>query len=155
MMKRGVVALICLASAPVLAQPAADQPPPPTPTTDPSLGPTVEAPKTDESGQQTSTQAPPPKKKEPGRGDFDAGGQARFPSGPDEMLEYGSFNWVAFDLKGRYYILDQVTVDGFIPLAIIKPDTVGPMGPEPSMFGGIQTRLEANLIKMKFMGKEN
>jgi hypothetical protein len=140
MMRTGFLAVICFASAPVLAQPAVDQPPPPTPTTDPSLGPAAS------SSTETSTtgEAPPPeKKKEPGRGDFDAGGQVRFPNGPDENSEYKSFNWIALDLKGRYYLLDQVTVDGFFPLAVKKPEAAGMGGPEPSMIGGLQTRLEA------------
>ena len=53
-------------------------------------------------------QAPPPEKKEPGKGDFDAGGQVRLPNGPDENNEYATFNWVAVDLKGRYFILDPL-----------------------------------------------
>lgn len=80
--------------------------------------------------------------KQPKRGDFDAGGKLRFPSGPDEEGMYDSFNWVALDANGRYFLLDSVTVNGLIPMAVKKPDTVGPMGPEPSIFGGIEIRLE-------------
>lgn len=85
------------------------------------------------------------KPKEPQRGDFNAGGQARFPGGPDEMGEYASFNWVAVDMKARYYLLKQVTLDANVPLAIIHPDTVGPMGPEPSTFGGGTLTLDARM----------
>lgn len=62
------------------------------------------------------------KAKEPGRGDFDAGGQVRLPSGPDEMGEYGAFNWIALDLQGRYFVLDNITINGSFPLAVKKPD---------------------------------
>ena len=92
-------------------------------------------------------QQPPPseKKKEPGRGDFDAGGQARLPNGPDAMGKYAAFNWVAFDLKGRYFLLDQVTLNGNIPIAIIHPDTImkGGGSVDPSAIGGMTVRLDA------------
>jgi hypothetical protein len=91
-------------------------------------------------------------KKEPKAGDFNAGGQARFPSGPDEMGEFASFNWVAADLKGRYYLLKQITLDANVPLAVKKPDTVGPMGPEPSLFGGITLTLDARMQAPKMPG---
>ncbi|HET6611922.1 MAG TPA: hypothetical protein VFG83_08045 [Kofleriaceae bacterium] len=84
----------------------------------------------------------------PKRGDFDAGGRVRFPSGPDEMGEYATFNWVAVDLTGRYFVLDFLSIDGNIPLAIIKPDSFG--GAEPSVFGGMTLGLSANLPKMPF-----
>src|SRR5688500_13502276 len=61
-------------------------------------------------------------KKQPGRGDFDFGAQARFPNGPDQMGEFGQFNWVAADVKGRYFVFDGVTINGNFPLAVIKPD---------------------------------
>jgi hypothetical protein len=148
-----VMTLLCLASAQALAQPSEGQPttpptpgaPAPTPTTDPMLGGSTTG-QTDQQAEQAK-----PKKKEPGRGDFDAGGQARFPSGPDEMGEYKSFNWVAADLKGRYYLLDQIYVDGFIPLAVKKPDTAMINGVEtdPRLIGGIQARLEAKLAVPK------
>lgn len=123
---RWVVTLLCLASAQAFAQPSADQPAQVAPDTT--------------------------KKKEPGRGDFDAGGQARFPSGPDATGgNYDSFNWVAADLKGRYYLLDQVTVDAFIPLAVKKPDELmlGTTMVDPRMIGGVQARLEAKLAVPK------
>jgi hypothetical protein len=90
--------------------------------------------------------------KEPKAGDFNAGGQARFPSGPDETGQFASFNWVAADLKGRYYLLKTVTLDANIPLAIIKPDTVGMMGPEPKMFGGFTLTLDARVKAPKMPG---
>src|SRR6185503_14980605 len=68
-------------------------------------------------------EVPEDQPKQPGRGDFDAGGQVRLPSGPDEMGQYGTFNWVAVDLKGRYFVLDSVTINGTVPVALIKPDT--------------------------------
>lgn len=86
--------------------------------------------------------------KEPGRGDFDAGGQLRLPSGPDDMGEFATFNWVAVDLVGRYFLLDSVTINGTIPVAIIKPDDY--LGTEPAMIGGMNVRLEARMPKMPF-----
>jgi hypothetical protein len=101
-------------------------------------------------------QAPPPeeKKKEPGRGDFDAGGQVRLPNGPDENAKYAAFNWVAFDLKGRYFLLDQVTLNGNIPIAVLHPDMVMLHGAtvEPSMFGGMSVRLDAIVTAPKMPG---
>jgi hypothetical protein len=150
-----VVTLLCLASAQAFAQSTEGQPAPPmpsapapTPTAVPMFGPTAPP---GQPADQKPAEPEPPKKKEPGRGDFDAGGQARFPSGPDEMGQYKSFNWVAADLKGRYYLLDQVYVDGFIPLAVKKPDTVMLDGAEvdPRLIGGIQARLEAKLAMPK------
>jgi hypothetical protein len=160
-MIRGAIIVTCLACASAYAQPSAGEPSPsPTPTTDPSAGPTVGAPPaaapattpgpgessaaTAEKKQETA--APPAKKKEPGRGDFDAGGQARFPSGPDETGgNFKSFNWVAVDARGRYYILDHVTADAIVPLAVKKPDStmVGGAMVDPKLFGGFLVRLEA------------
>jgi hypothetical protein len=148
MKNRVALVVVCLAGGHALAQPSSDQPAPampaaPMPTTDPMLGPQP-AQQTDKKPEDPQQK---PKKKEPGRGDFDAGGQARFPSGPDEMGTYESFNWVAADLKGRYYLLDNVWVDGLIPLAIIKPETATINGAtvDPRLFGGIQARVEAKL----------
>ncbi len=95
------------------------------------------------------------KKKEPKRGDFDAGGQARFPSGPDEAGAYDSFNWVAVDLKGRYFLLDSVTVNASAPLAVKKPDALMD-GTDPRMLGGMSVTLEAitpQLPSMPFVPK--
>jgi len=88
--------------------------------------------------------------KEPGRGDFDAGGQLRLPNGPDELGEYATFNWVAVDLKGRYYLLDSVTVDGSVPLAVKKPDDLMD-GSDPRMIGGMAVKLDARLPKVDGM----
>lgn len=99
------------------------------------------------SEQQPPPEAPPPdakpKEKKPKRGDFDAGGQARFPSGPDEMNEYATFNWVAVDVKGQYYLLDFIKLSGTAPLAIIKPDLVN--GVEPKLLGGFTAAMEIEL----------
>jgi hypothetical protein len=84
-------------------------------------------------------------KKEPGRGDFDAGGQVRLPSGPDEMGQYATFNWVAADLKGKYYVFDTVTINGNIPLAVVKPDIDGL---EAKTVGGMSVTLDARMPKM-------
>lgn len=129
-----VAALLSIA-APALAQvPPGDMPTAPT-------EPTGEAP------------APPPaddQPKEPGRGDFNAGGQVRLPNGPDEMGEYATFNWVALDVKGRYYLLDTVTLDGSIPLAVKHPDMLLD-GSEPKMIGGMAIKLDAKLPKLDRM----
>lgn len=82
--------------------------------------------------------------REPGRGDFDAGGQVRLPSGPDEMGQYATFNWIAADLKGKYYVLDTVTVNGHLPLAVKKPDIDGL---EAKTIGGMTMTLDARLPK--------
>src|SRR5262245_22629845 len=98
MKKRVALFAICLASN-ALAQPAADHgaPPPmlaaPQPTTDPMLAPMSGQAPGQPAQQVDKPPEPKPKKKEPGRGDFDAGGQARFPSGPDDTGTYKSFNW--------------------------------------------------------------
>ena len=103
--------------------------------------------------QPTPAEMPPEEDagaaKEPGRGDFDAGGRVRLPSGPDEMGSYGTFNWVAVDLEGRYFVLDSVTVNGTIPVALIKPDTA--MGVEPSVFGGFTLGLDARIPNGPFV----
>jgi hypothetical protein len=78
------------------------------------------------------------------QGKFNAGVSLRFPSGPDDMGEYATFNWVALDLRGRYNVTDIISVHGNIPLAIIKPDLPDPL-PDPSIFGGITGRGEIKL----------
>jgi hypothetical protein len=106
--------------------------------------------------------APPPTDsktpKEPKAGDFDAGGQVRLPNGPDEQGKFATFNWIAVDLRARYYLLKSVTVNANIPVAIKHPDSVGAMGGtggiEPSMFGGFSARLDAMLPKMPMMKKD-
>jgi len=88
--------------------------------------------------------------KPPGRGDFDAGGQVRLPNGPDEAGEYATFNWIALDLKGRYYLLDTVTIDGAIPLAVKKPDQLMD-GTDPRLIGGMAIKLDARLPELDGM----
>ena len=94
-------------------------------------------------------------KKEPKRGDFNAGGQVRLPNGPGDDGKYATFNWVALDAKGRYYLLKWVTVDGVIPMAVKKPDMA--LGQETSIFGGLSTRLEAKTppIRMPWMKEKS
>jgi hypothetical protein len=105
----------------------------------------------------TPTDSPPPDDKKKGEekkhksGDFDAGGQARFPSGPDEMGQYASFNWVAFDAKGTYYLLPSVTANAIIPLAVKKPDTIGGGMTDPRLIGGMHLKLDAVIPKMPKM----
>jgi hypothetical protein len=84
--------------------------------------------------------------KEPGRGDFDAGGVVRFPSGPDEMGQYASFEWIALDAVGRYFLLDSVTISGSLPLAVKKPEMIA--GADPRLIGGGSVTLEAKLPKL-------
>src|SRR5436190_9871221 len=103
MIKHALVVTVLLGTVPALAQPgtpAPSDPLPPTPTTDSSAALKAQP------GEEK------PAKKEPGRGDFDAGGQVRLPSGPDEAGQYAAFNWIALDLKGRYFLLDGVTLNG-------------------------------------------
>jgi hypothetical protein len=83
----------------------------------------------------------------PKSGDFNAGGQVRLPSGPDEDGEYATFNWIALDLKARYYLFETVYLDAVAPLALIKPDQLMDMR-EPSTIGGITLKLDARLPKM-------
>jgi hypothetical protein len=140
-----------------LVRTAAAQQPPPAPPTDP-YAPVPTAPTAPPPSPYMGSEASPPAPAAPpgadapdmppGRGDFDAGGQVRLPSGPDEMGAFATFNWIALDLKGRYFLLDSVTVNGNIPLAIIKPDSVG--GIEPKMIGGMAVTLDAKLPRMPF-----
>jgi hypothetical protein len=154
----GVVLAVLLGAAPAFAQPGTPSPTdpnePPQPEQEAPPPPTSPGPtSTLDSGvgmpSMTTTpgvekQAPPPeKKKEPGRGDFDAGGQVRLPNGPGEDDTYAAFNWIALDLKGRYFLLDQVTLNGNVPIAIIHPDTIKMGTVEPSTFGGMSVRLDA------------
>ncbi len=143
-MSRLAFVLTLLGSVATAAAQATEQPPSPPPG-DPVVPQSTLAP-------SASLGAPPPppaeKTKEPKAGDFNAGGQARFPSGPDNMGEYANFNWVAFDLKGRYYLLKTVTVDANIPLAVKKPDAPmvgGAVIDDPSLFGGGTLTLDARL----------
>jgi hypothetical protein len=108
---------------------------------------------------QVDQPAPDDKKKDqPKKGGFDAGGQVRFPSGPDEAGAYGTWNWVALDVKGHYNLLDRVSLDAALPLAIIHPDTIGGAGGmagvEPKTIGGMSVKLEAKLpaVGVSFTG---
>lgn len=145
-MKKLAFVLTLLSAAAAAAQPATTTNPAQSPnssatTLDPNSAPTL-----DEDNKDSD------KPKEPKRGDFDAGGQARFPSGPDEAGKFASFNWVAIDLKGKYYLLKHITLNGNVPLAVKKPDTVGPMGPKPSIFGGFTLTLDARMQAPKMPG---
>jgi hypothetical protein len=97
----------------------------------------------------SNSEAPPPEQKDgekkPKRGDFDAGGQLRFPSGPGDDGTYGTFNFVGFDAKGRYFVLDQLTLDAAIPLA---PKHAKPGGLETSMIGGFMVGPNLSIGKM-------
>jgi hypothetical protein len=100
--------------------------------------------------QPEPTDKPPPTDDQPPKpkqGDFDAGGQLRLPNGPDETGKFATYNWVAVDLKGRYQLLDAISVNGTIPLAVKKP---GPLmdGSDPKLIGGITARFEAKLPQM-------
>lgn len=140
-----VVSLFGVSTSAALAQdppdPGAGAPAPVAPT-DPAATP---APADPGPPPPPATTGP----RQPRRGDFDAGGQLRLPSGPDEMGAFASFNWVAVDAVGRYYLLDTVTVTGRAPLAIIHPDTVGG-AIEPRMLGGVDVALRAALPKGPF-----
>ena len=93
--------------------------------------------------------APPPDgPKEPQQGDFDAGGQLKFPNGPDETGKYATYNWIAFDLHGRYNLLDALTANATIPLAVHHPDTLPMSGQQPKMIGGINARFELMAPKL-------
>lgn len=88
--------------------------------------------------------------KQPKAGDFDAGGQVRLPSGPDADGAYATFNWVAVDLRARYYLTRTVTVDAVAPLALIHPDELMG-GIEPATIGGFYAVLDARLPKLPRM----
>jgi hypothetical protein len=159
-----VVTLVALSGGAFAQEPLQPQPEPAPPPVSPYMTPP------DATAPTTATMAPDApystdaqiaaasaeadkKPKQPKRGDFDAGGQVRLPSGPDEDGKFATFNWVAVDLKGRYFLLDSVSVNGSIPIALIKPDTVGGTI-EPSMFGGIMLTLDAKLPKGPFSPKK-
>ncbi len=91
--------------------------------------------------------------KQPKRGDFDAGGNVRLPNGPDETGEFATFNWIAADLKGRYYLLDWISVHGTIPLAVKKPDSFAMSG-DPRLIGGMVATFDVRLPEMPFAPKK-
>lgn len=150
-----LVLAVLLGAAPALAQPGTPSPsdpnqPPttggPAPAPPPNNGmPAAPMSTTDPNAALYASPAPAPaeKKKEPGRGDFDAGGQVRLPNGPDEDNNYATFNWIAFDLKARYFLLDQVTLNANIPLAVKKPDTIDMGAVDPRLIGGMTVRMDA------------
>lgn len=137
------VATLLGSSTLALAQtPPAD--PAASPLPDPSVG--APAPTSEPADGGPTTEPPKEPKKEPGRGDFNAGGQVRLPSGPDEMgTEFATFNWIAVDLKGKYYVFDTVTINGNVPLAVKHPDTYA--GVDAKMLGGMSVTLDARLPK--------
>jgi hypothetical protein len=85
-----------------------------------------------------------PDPNKPKRGTFDAGFKLRFPSGPDDMGEFGQFNFVALDLQGRYFLLDQLSLDGLVLLAPLHAE---PGGLETKLFGGFLAGPTVNLDK--------
>ncbi len=143
----------------VPAAPAMPATPPPT---DPTAAAATSPPTPDASASETSPEEgdndedndedkDKAKKHQPG--DFDAGGQARFPSGPDEMGKYAAFHFVAADVKGTYYLLPTVMIHGFLPLAIIHPDQImlGGASLSPRMIGGMRIELDASIPKLPKM----
>lgn len=97
----------------------------------------------------TTTQIAPPDQgpKKPKKGDFDAGGDVKFPSGPNAEGSYGTYHWITANLKGRYFLLDSITVNANIPIAIHHPDELAD-GTHPDYFGGFQARIDAVLPKL-------
>ncbi len=68
------------------------------------------------------------------KGKVDAGGKLRFPSGPDDMGDFGLFNWIALDLRAQYGVSDSVSAGLYVPLAVMKPDLGDASG---ETFGGV------------------
>ena len=173
-MDAGVIAMhrmslvtVLFASATAAAQTAPDQPAPAPPATLPTpalpaatVAPYVPAnPQTfgDPASPTTttaSTTAQPatdkPKSKEHQAGDFDAGGQLKLPSGPDETGKFATYNWIAVDAKGTYYVAPSVTANFLAPIAVHHPDMLMD-GESPKMFGGFRAYLEAKLPKLPAM----
>ncbi|HVK83151.1 MAG TPA: hypothetical protein VM513_03540 [Kofleriaceae bacterium] len=140
--------LALVATAAAQAQPA--EPTAPTMPTAPAM-PADPAAMPAGSDMTATTQSPPPppedakKEKQPKAGDFDAGGRVRLPNGPDETGQFATFNWIAADLVGRYFLLPSVSLNGTIPLAVKTPEL---MGVDPKLFGGMSIRLDAKLPEM-------
>lgn len=160
MSKRFVVLglIVATATATATAQPAPTEPP--TPPVMPNPTPAQPMQPGMQPGQVIPPNPPAPdegKPKEPKAGDFNAGGQARFPNGPDAMGMFKTWNWVAFDVKGQYFLLPTVTANFNMPLAIIKPDMIvvhrkdGDHTIAPRLFGGASVRLDAKLPKLPNM----
>jgi hypothetical protein len=150
---RALVSICALSTIANAQTPAPQQPaPPPMPTVPatPSMPATPTAGMPDPNAATAMPAAPVPEEpkgpKEHKRGDFEAGGQLRFPSGPDENGTYDSFNWIALDAKARYYLLKSITVDGLIPIALKKPDSLAGGTVDPSIFGGINARFDLKIL---------
>jgi hypothetical protein len=128
------------------APPLPAAPPLPTapqlPTADPTALPG------DPLGAEQHAELTPPIKlpKMPKAGDFDAGGQVRFPNGPDETGHFATYNWIAVDLKGKVFVSRWLTVNATAPVAVKKPDMLM-NGDDPKTFGGFDVRLEAKIPK--------
>ena len=151
-----VLVTVMLAASLATAQPAppSPYPPPPQYPAPPYPAAPQYPPPAGNMGSMTAQATPTPaagsddgKPKEPKRGDFDAGGQVRFPNGPDETGKYATFAWVAVDAKARYFLLDSVTVNAFAPLAVKKPGTLMD-GSDEDMVGGLNARLDARRSRL-------
>lgn len=143
-----VVVALCAMAASAWAQ----DPPPPapnapaTPTTYPTYSPPAPYP-TYGNGEAVPTPTTVMDEKLPKPGDFDAGGNLKFPNGPDTEGKYATYNWIAVDLKGKYQLFDVLEVNANIPLAVHHPDTLPMSQREPKLFGGINARLELKTPK--------
>lgn len=133
-------------AAPTMPTPA--MPTVPAMPADPTAAPVPTDPTATSASATPTPLADDKKPKEPKRGDFDAGGQVRLPNGPDAEGKYATFNWIALDLVGRYFLLDSVSLNGAIPLAVKKPDL---MDTEEKLIGGMSIRLDAKLPKLPKM----
>ena len=89
----------------------------------------------------------PPEDNPDAKGKFNAGLQGRFPSGPDENRKFGSFNWIAVDLKGRYNPSDFVATYLNVPFAVTRPDL-----PDTNLLGGFTGRGELGFGKTLGVG---
>ncbi len=98
-----------------------------------------------------SASEPPPSDDPDAKGKFNAGAQARFPSGPNNEGKFGSFNWIAVDGKGRYNVTDFLNTQLNAPFAVKKPDMPAPL-PEASVIGGFTGRAELGIGKTLGLG---
>jgi hypothetical protein len=138
---------------------AAPTPPDPTPAPAPAMDAAAPAPSAVPPSSGMIVPAPPTigadaqakpvdhAPKQPKRGDFDAGGQLRFPNGPDATGKYATYNWIVADAKGRYFIFDWLTVNGTVPVVVKHPDMLMD-GSSPSWFGGFSARIDAMVPKL-------
>src|SRR3569623_3570206 len=165
-MDAGVIAMhrmslvtVLFASATAAAQTAPEQPAPAPPATlpTPTMPAATVAPYVPSNAQSfgdpaspttstASTTAQPatdkPKSKDHQAGDFDAGGQLKLPSGPDETGKFATYNWIAVDAKGTYYVAPSVTANFLAPIAVHHPD-MQMAGARPKKYAGIRPYLEA------------